>query len=230
MSEITGWQDVHAEVLRRIQSLEWAPGDQIPNESDLAREFGCARATVNRALQSLADAGLVERRRRAGTRVTALPVGHARLRIPILREEIEAQGMHYGYQLILSEKKRPPKALGSLFGDIDQDLLHVIAVHHADSAPYIHEDRWISLTVIPSAADANFERISANEWLVTNVPISSGEIVFKALIADAMTAKLLACQPGTALLSAERSTSYEGRPLTFVRQTFHPGYRLSMRV
>ena len=45
----------------------------IPGEEALAREFGCARATVNRALRDLAEAGVLERRRKAGTRVALQP-------------------------------------------------------------------------------------------------------------------------------------------------------------
>ena len=34
------WQSVQEEVLRRIHAREWKPGDLIPNEADLAAEFG----------------------------------------------------------------------------------------------------------------------------------------------------------------------------------------------
>ena len=81
-----GWQSVHAEVLRRIRSREWLPGALIPNETDLAAEFGCARATVSRALRELADAGLLTRRRKAGTHVALNPVRKATLQIPVIHE------------------------------------------------------------------------------------------------------------------------------------------------
>ena len=55
------WESVKAEAMRRITERIWRPGELIPNEEDLASEFGCARATVNRAMQELAEAGLVER-------------------------------------------------------------------------------------------------------------------------------------------------------------------------
>ena len=51
------WQSVQKEVLRRIHAREWKPGDLIPNEAELAKEFGCARPTVNRALRTLAEGG-----------------------------------------------------------------------------------------------------------------------------------------------------------------------------
>ena len=53
-TEFNTWQSVQEEVLRRINSREWKPGELIPNEAELSLEFGCARATVNRALRGLA--------------------------------------------------------------------------------------------------------------------------------------------------------------------------------
>ena len=50
-----GWEDIRTEVLRRIRQRIWAPGGLIPNEEDLATEFGVARATVNRALRDTVD-------------------------------------------------------------------------------------------------------------------------------------------------------------------------------
>ena len=54
------YKSVKSDMLARITDREWAPGDLIPNEEDLARNYGCSRATVNRALRELAEAGLVE--------------------------------------------------------------------------------------------------------------------------------------------------------------------------
>ncbi|MEL6336872.1 MAG: GntR family transcriptional regulator, partial [Pseudomonadota bacterium] len=54
-SAYRNWQRVQDEVLRRIQSREWKPGEMIPHEAALATEFGCARTTVNRALREIAE-------------------------------------------------------------------------------------------------------------------------------------------------------------------------------
>jgi GntR family transcriptional regulator, histidine utilization repressor len=48
--------------------------------------LGCARATVNRALRDLAEAGLLERRRKGGTRVPLTPVRKATFEIAIIRD------------------------------------------------------------------------------------------------------------------------------------------------
>ena len=102
------WQSVQDEVLRRIHARAWPSGALISNEADLAIEFGCARATVNRALRALAENGLLDRRRKAGTRVAAQPIAKATLDIAVIRHEVEEQGRAYGYQLINRSMAVPP--------------------------------------------------------------------------------------------------------------------------
>ena len=92
---------------------DWAPGELMPSEVDLANEFECARATVNRAMRELADEGLIERKRKAGTRVSTSPRRQARFDIPIVRREVEDQGVVYGYELLSSSQSPAPDWLRS---------------------------------------------------------------------------------------------------------------------
>src|SRR6476620_8561180 len=61
------YEDVHAALLRQLQTGRWKPGDQIPTETELLKQFGVSRITVARAVRDLEREGLVERRRGAGT-------------------------------------------------------------------------------------------------------------------------------------------------------------------
>ena len=51
----------------RITSKKWPLGTMIPPEQAIAAELGVALGTVRRALGSLVDKGLVERRQGVGT-------------------------------------------------------------------------------------------------------------------------------------------------------------------
>ena len=79
-----GYRDIHGALLARIRSGDLLPGALLPNELELAAEFGVARATVSRAMKELSDEGVIERRRKAGTRVRAAPVRHARFEMPMV--------------------------------------------------------------------------------------------------------------------------------------------------
>lgn len=225
--EINSWQSVQDEVLRRINSREWKPGEAIPNEEQLSREFGCARATVNRALRNLADAGLLDRKRRAGTRVALHPVRKATLDIPVIRREIEAKGLAYGYSLISRNLGQPPAdVMARMQTNAGEKLLHVVALHLAAGKPYVFENRWINPDAIPAVRDTGFEDCSPNEWLVENVPFQGGDIAFSARAAGSHEAEILDCNPGEALFIIDRSTWTDERIITSVRLTFAPGYRM----
>jgi GntR family histidine utilization transcriptional repressor len=209
---VTGWQDIEAEVLRRIRQRDWPPGSAIPHEVDLAREFGVARATVNRALQALAEAGWLDRRRKAGTRVAAHPVRKAVLSIPILRAEIEGNGKAYGYKLIQREQRG--------------EVLIVAALHMANGVPFAHEDRRVNLEVVPAIADVDLTEESANAWLVANAPFSNGNFAVGAENAGREMARIMGVDVGTALVVVERTTWDGPRWITEVRLTYGAGHRI----
>ena len=222
-----GWSDIRAEVEARVRNGAWRPGEAIPTETALAREFGCARATVNRALQALAEEGVLERRRRAGTRVASLPGGAARIRIPLIREEIEATGAVYGYRLISRDPDtRDAAAAGEMGLPPDTRLDHSIALHLADGAPHAFEHRWINPAAVPGLAEADFGARSANAFLLRTVPLSGGHLDVLAEPADPSAAGHFGVAEGTALLALRRTTWSDGVPVTHVRLAFRPGHRM----
>lgn len=221
------WQSVQQEVLRRIHSREWEPGALIPNEADLALEFGCARTTVNRALRSLAQSGLLDRRRKAGTRVAAQPVAKATLDIAVIRAEIEDRGQKYGYHLIERTIAPPPLPVSAaMLTQRATALLHIRALHLADDRPYALEDRWINTAVVPDAMKEPFVLVSANEWLLKHAPYTHGEIAFSATAASADDSQTLDCPPNSALFTIDRLTWDKTASVTKVRLLFSPGHQL----
>jgi GntR family histidine utilization transcriptional repressor len=218
---------VESEVLSRIRSRQWAPGELIPKESDLAEEFGCARATVNRALRSVAESGLIDRRRKAGTRVTKNPVRKATLNIPIMREEIESSNRTYSYAVFSSQLETAPLHIQAHLGlNNEAGVLHHQSLHLADGKPYVASDRWVNAQAIPQILDVDFSTVSANEWLVANAPFTSGDIAFSATEADAAISERLGAKIGQALFTIDRTTWNEKIAITCVRLIFHPGYRM----
>lgn len=64
------------ELIARINAGEFRVGDRLPTELELCESRSLARGTVRQALKHLEDAGLISRRRGAGTTVAApSPVG-----------------------------------------------------------------------------------------------------------------------------------------------------------
>lgn len=228
---IRSWQAVRDEVRRRIAARLWRPGDLIPHEADLAREFGCARATVNRALRELAEEGILDRRRKAGTRVAVNPVRRARLDIPVIRDEIEARGS-VCHHTILSREMRvpPPDVRARMQTGSGHEMLHLRTLYTADGAPYVLEDRWINPGPVPAVLDETFADVSPNEWLVREVPFEGGDFTFSAITSTPEEAAALSCEAGVGLFLLVRTTFSGGRAITSVRLVFHPGYTMHTRV
>ncbi|GLO72334.1 GntR family transcriptional regulator [Phaeobacter inhibens] len=226
----TGFQDVRDEVLKRIQDRVWGQGDLLPTEQDLAEEFGCARATVNRALRELADRGIIDRKRKSGTRVAVLPVKQAKLEITLTRQLVEDRNAIYRYALVHREEISAPGWLASqLQLAADTPVLHIRAMHYGDNQPFQFEDRWINIAAVPSVSEADFSTVGPNEWLLAEVPFSTAELSFGAIAADAALAEYLACPIAAPLFQMERTTWFQAQPVTFVRMSFHPGYQMRSR-
>jgi GntR family transcriptional regulator, transcriptional repressor for pyruvate dehydrogenase complex len=65
-------QAVSAEVLERIRSGEFGPGDRLPTEKMLMEEYGVGRNSVREAVQALVTLGLVEVRPGRGATVIGI--------------------------------------------------------------------------------------------------------------------------------------------------------------
>jgi GntR family histidine utilization transcriptional repressor len=221
-------QNIVSEVRRRIVEREWRQGDRIPDEADLATEFGAARATVNKALQLLADEGLLDRRRRAGTRVAVNPVHKATFSIPIVREQIEQSGRTYSHRVVAQRRSPVPvEVAGRLALPVGAPLIHLRMVHYGDGRPFQLEDRWINPGAVPGVQAVDFRHMNANEWLVRNAPYLRAELTFSAGNADARDARLLETHLGQALLILQRTTWNDMGAITTVRVACHPGYVMS---
>lgn len=229
-TEKTTFREVKTEIQRRITKGPWGPGSLLPGEVDLAQEFGCSRTTVNRAMRELSDLGLIDRRRKAGTRVRPAPLREARFGIPLVREEIEATGALYGYRrLARALLPAPPEVAARMGLTVGGQVLHLLCLHSADGAPYQLEDRWINAEALPQVAAEEFEEAGPNEWLVATVPFSDVEISFHAMAAEGGQITALAHAPGTAVFCVDRMTWWQGKAITHVRLSYRTGHRMTTR-
>ena len=62
-------ESIYRLLVERISLGIWPVGECLPTEFELASELGCGRHTISQAIARLVHEGLVERRRRVGTRV-----------------------------------------------------------------------------------------------------------------------------------------------------------------
>lgn len=217
-------QRIRAEIEAKILSGEWQPGDRIPVEHELMAQYGCARMTVNKALSALAEAGLIVRRKRAGSFV-ARPQLHAMvLDIPDLQSEVTARGDAYAFRL-LRRQVRPGRrqvAEELELAPAGEPLLVLDGLHLVNGQPFGFETRLVNLQAAPEMEAVDFATQSPGAWLLQHVAWTEAENRIRALAADARTAQALAIPAGTACLAVDRRTWRGGERITTVRQVF-PG-------
>ncbi len=229
--DLDGAGPLHEQIRRaiaaKIINQHWRPGHRIPFESELAAGLKTSRMTVNRALSALAADGLVVRRRKAGSFVAGQSAIHAPLTILSPEREVARMGLSHRFDL-RSRRMRDfdPDTDGTAGFARGEKLLHLVCLHHAGDEPFLLEDRLVSLTAVPQAAEVDFSARSPGSWLLEHVPWNEAEHEITAIAADTPTARALAIDPGAPCLSIQRRTWHGDTPtratVTAVRLTY-PG-------
>ncbi len=224
-------QRIRHELETKILSGEWPPGHRIPFEHELMTQFDCARMTVNKAMAGLVAAGLIERRRKAGSFVAQQRIQSAVLEIPDIEAEITRRGEHYGYELMFRKQRlamRDDPIVPAL--SPGQPVLELICRHRAGPQPFALEQRLISLSAVPEAARVDFAMTSPGSWLLDHVPWTEAEHRITAINADHALCGQLGLPKKSACLVVERRTWRAGTTITFVRQSFRADlYHLATR-
>jgi GntR family transcriptional regulator, histidine utilization repressor len=209
---------IRTDIEKKILGGELKPGDRLPIEHDLMAEYGCSRMTVNKAISALAAAGLVLRKRKAGT-IVATPQAHAMvLDIPDLANEVRGRGQAYRYRLLHREVCNAAKVDASL--EIEGDVLWTVGVHMADGKPFAHESRAVSLSAVPDIDEAVFDPEGPGTWLLRHVPWTEAETRISATGAIDGEAHALRVAEQTPCLTVTRRTWRAGEHITAVRQLF----------
>jgi GntR family transcriptional regulator, histidine utilization repressor len=214
-------QRILADIEARILSGEWPPGHRVPFEHELTVEYGCSRMTVSKVLTQLARAGLVARRRKAGTFVARPHSQAAVLEIHDIKAEATALGLPYRFEIV-ARRKRKSGAADQAMIDVAKSsaIIDVTCRHFAGGRAFCLEERLINLAAAPEASEEPFEEISPGAWLVQRVPWTAAEHRIRATGADRPTASSLRLSEGAPCLVIERRTWRAELPVTYVKLTY----------
>jgi GntR family histidine utilization transcriptional repressor len=214
-------QRILADIEARILSGEWPPGHRVPFEHELTAEYRCSRMTVSKVLTQLAKAGLVARRRKAGTFVARPHSQSAVLEIHDIKAEATALGLPYRFEIGARRKRK------SSLGDQElialparRALLEVTCQHFAGSRPFCLEERIINLAAAPEVEGEAFAELSPGAWLTQRVPWTAAEHKIRATGATGPTAAALRIAEGAPCLVIERRTWRAEQPVTYVKITY----------
>lgn len=223
-------------ILAKIHAGEWGVGSVIPTEMALAKTFGVARMTVNRALKELTDERVLERRQGSGTFVAQQKFNHAYVNIRNIAHDIEKQGRHYVAQLLSQriicygdiKDDECAGVLDEFALDVDKFEVDTPAIfelkilHIADGVPVQLEERWVNATLIPKFIEQDFTQVNTSEFLLANLPLEYGSYTISAVNSSETVAAALSIKPYDAVLLLARKTYSQGQVATIARM-WHAG-------
>jgi GntR family transcriptional regulator len=135
-----------------IEGTEYAPGDQIPSERELAEILRVSRMTARRAVESLVEAGLLERRSTSGTYVREPQVirNISPNTIQSLTRQIQGEGGQPGSKLLVFESLRAPKKVAEYLNErLGVEVYCIRRLRFTNDLPFCIETSYLPVTRFP---------------------------------------------------------------------------------
>ncbi|PZU79611.1 MAG: GntR family transcriptional regulator [Sphingomonas sp.] len=217
------WLQIRRAIAHPIQSGEWPAGTRIPPEMLLNEFYRTSRMTVNKAIQSLAAEGLVQRRTKQGTIVTDRARERPVMEVWDAADAVHRAGGRYSYRLLRSTRlgaghpRRAPLGV-----DADTPVLSLSSLHLSNDLPFQLEERLINLAAVPGIVHQDLDKISPGAWLLAHVPLTEVRHRISARAASDEVAGHLRLEMGEACLVVERRTWNDAVPITYGR-FWYPG-------
>lgn len=219
------YQGIKDFILERIHSGQWAEGDQVPSENELAREFKVARMTVNRALRELTADQVLTRVQGAGTFVARPKYESTLVAIRSISDEIAARGhRHHAHVLEVGAAVASEALADEMQLKPGSPVFHSRVLHVENDEPVQLEARWVNPAVAPEYALQDFSRITPNQYLMRVAPLQRVEYRIEAAQPDAATASQLKMDEGEPCLVLHRRT-WSREQVASVVDLWHPGSR-----
>ena len=105
-----------------------------------------------------------------------------------------------------------------------QAVFHSIILHYENDTPVQIEDRYVNPQMAPLYLQQDFSQATPYAYLSKAAPLTEGEHVVEAILADPAECKLLQIETGEPCLLIRRRT-WSGRTPVTAARLIHPGSR-----
>lgn len=214
------YHQLKAVLLEEIRSGRLKPEDRLPNEDQLAAEFGVSIITVRRALSDLASAGYVRREQGRGTFIARPTVVQGPRQLTSFSYEMARRGLRATSRILLRDViPATPELAEGLRVLKGAEVFRLRRLRLADGEPMGIQTAHIPLFMAPALVQENFAAVSLYEFLNRKCGIvpSHAREVHSAILLRGEDAQILQLAEGSPGLSARRVTyCADSRPFELV--------------
>lgn len=206
----------------RIEKGEYAPGDKIPTEKELARVYGVSVGTVKTALLQLVHQGLLHRIQGKGSFVSGSWIGREHLRLYHFVQGFDDEDAPLQVRFLsLQRGERNPEASRCLRLKSGQAMFRIERIFSMGATPVV-----LTSSFLPQRLFAGLEQLPREAFeskplyrLVEErfrLPTMRYQEMFSAVLADGESAPRLGVPPGFPLLRIEMlALSFRDRPIEY---------------
>jgi GntR family transcriptional regulator, N-acetylglucosamine utilization regulator len=207
-SRMPMYSRIQLKILGQIQNGSLRPGDQLPTESDLARQYQVSRITAKRALDELVRQGRAFRQQGRGTFVAQTQL-HDISGFGSFTEDMRARGLRPGAQVLMFKEIRPDPQLQARLQLEKGDLVYLLKrLRLVDQEPVAVETAYLPCKLCQGLLDEDLNDHSLYAILSDKYRITPtwADAEFEARTATREEAALLKYRAGKPVLSARRLT------------------------
>jgi GntR family transcriptional regulator len=219
---------VYLDLKAALDAAEWAPGDRLPTERDLAVRYGCSLITIRRAMSELVREGRLERTRGRGTFVLAPRIDVDFAGSLSFTEEMQTRGLDPETRLVGARPEAAGEAVATALGlELGSPTLYLERLRLADGEPLLLEQVHLPAERFPGLLATDLEHGSLYDLLTERygVRVARAREALEPVLLRAREARLLGRRAGSpALLIEGIASTADGTPIEFGR-TFVRGDR-----
>ena len=211
MGKTIMYERIYADLLAKIQSGDYQPGDRLPSEKESAEFYGVSRITAKKAMDMLADEGLIEKKRGHGTYVKNLKAKSDNQKIVnFLREHSDGKRVASKKVLDKTVISADQEVLENLQLEEGAKVIRIERVRYADEKPMYIETNYLDYQWVPEALEKDFSKESLRVYYVNHchIKLAKAEEKIYSILADERRARLLQVEEGAPLIYVKR-VSYD---------------------
>jgi GntR family transcriptional regulator len=205
-----------------IEKGNWTPGDKIPSENQLMDQFGVSRNTAKKAIEELAQEGILYRIQGKGTFVAKPKLQQSLMGFYSFSKVLKEKGLNPKDIILKLEEVKPTvKIREALQLEEDEIVVEMKRLRCANNEPYILESSFIPKNLISNmeqlkkVGEISLYDLFTQEF---NIVVTRAKEAFEPVLIRSEESEYLQTEEGLPALLLERiAYDVNGVPVEFCR-------------